>query len=179
MQNVSEEGWDGRNLKYIQKAATRKKYHCRKRPCPDGFFESFCDFSASTNSSPTIMACRSISCSVTEASRSFPNTCSAPLASISFYTSPWHISLSTSTSAASTALTDCSSGCFPNACEPRMRVLRRCPANKCRKGVAETPCKLLHVAMSALSYLDSEYHRHQRHMTQVYHNDEGSNYHHC
>ena len=89
MQDVSEEeSWDGENLKYIQKAATRKKYHCRKRPCPDGFFESFCDFSASTNSSPTIMAYITISCSVTEASGSFPNTCNAPLASVSFYSPP-------------------------------------------------------------------------------------------
>ena len=93
MQDVSEEeSWGGENLKYIQKAATRKKYHCRKRPCPDGFFESFCDFSASTNSSPTIMAYTSKSCSVTEASGSFPNTCSAPQASKSFHNPPWHVS---------------------------------------------------------------------------------------
>ena len=89
MQDVSEEeSWGGGDLKYIQKAATRKKYHCRKRPCPDGFFESFCDFSASTNSSPTIMACTSFSCSVTEASGLLPHTCSAPQASKPFHNSP-------------------------------------------------------------------------------------------
>ena len=47
-------------LKYIQKAVTRKKYHCSSRPCPVGLGTCFWDFAASLYSSPTIAACPAI-----------------------------------------------------------------------------------------------------------------------